>query len=148
MPVRLSRRDHAGGRTRGMRRQGDGAVAFHVTLSRFARPGKRIAKVTCRAGADQEVILARTKSANHQISFENAGGRTDQIAGKPLTGSERPGRGYAVAAIKSRWLRNAGREQGELLLIRDRMWAIERFCLPYRRTGCRQPGLPRVEGIH
>jgi hypothetical protein len=65
----------------------------------------------------QKLSLLERNQQDHQISFENAGGRTEQIAGKPLTGSKRPDRGYAVAAVKSRWLRHVGREQGELLLI-------------------------------
>src|SRR5260370_13890810 len=63
------------------------------------------------------IYLCSTKSANHQISFENAGGRTEQVAGESHNRCEGPGCGNAVAAVKSRWLRNPGREQGKLLLI-------------------------------
>jgi hypothetical protein len=73
-----------------------------------------------------EPVQTRKLSCSNEISkspnfirkcWRKTGGRTEQFAGKPLTGSKRPGRGYAVAAVKSRWLRHVGREQGELLLI-------------------------------
>jgi hypothetical protein len=101
-----------------MRHQGDRAIAPYVAVSRFARPGKCNAKIARRAGPKLEFIFARAKSANHQISFENARGGTERVAGESHDRCESLGCGNAVAAVKSRWLRNAGREQGKLLLRR------------------------------
>jgi hypothetical protein len=89
-------------------------IAPYVAVSRFARPGKCNAKIARRAGPEQEFIFARTKSANHQISSENAGGGTEHVAGESHNRCEGPGCGNAVAGVKSRWLRNPGREQGKL----------------------------------
>src|SRR5258706_7396794 len=100
-----------------MGQQGDRAIAPDVAVSRFARPGKCNAKVARRAGPKQEFTLARTKWANHQISFENAGGGAEQVAGESHNRCEGLGCGNAVATVKSRWLRNAGRKQGKLLLM-------------------------------
>ena len=65
--------------------KGDQAIAPYVAVSRFARPGKCNAKIAGRAGPKREFISARTKSANHQISFENADGGTEQVAGESTT---------------------------------------------------------------
>jgi len=84
-------------------------------------------KSLARESADRRPVFARTKSANQQISPENAGGGTEQVADKPSGSREGLGRDNTVAIFKSGWLRNAGREHCELLLMGEyysRQWTI------------------------
>ena len=99
-----------------MRHQGDRAVALRTAFSRFARSGKRTAEVTRRAGREQANIVDRTKSANHQISFENPGGGAEQVAGKSFSRLEELGWRNAVAIVKLRRLYVTGWEYRKLLL--------------------------------
>src|SRR5882757_741071 len=118
MSQRLSGSDNPGCRAGRLCHQGNPTIAPAVAVSRSARSGKCLAKVAGRAGSKRKHFASRAEPANDQIARRNRRRGASAIERKAQRSWRKVAGCDAMETVESRWLHVAGRQYGELLLIR------------------------------